>query len=332
MNVDRLPLDQLGDKVGVIDLFVCCVSYEERCLDIANAIASGLIRNAIVAENVNHASLHGRNLPKIIARFAGCMTHAATSTEDPIRTADALQAALRAYPNASRVVIDISTFTHEALLILLRLLATEARSAEYLYSAAGEYSVGDPPGQKWLSRGIREVRSILGYPGLMVPSRKSHLIILTGFEHERATELVRHYEPSVVSLGISTSQVGDGRHHEDAEQNALSSVRAFFPHSEEFAFDCFDPVGTADAIRTRMAATPDFNVVLASMNTKLSTLGAGLLAGADDRVQLCYAQAVLYNYLRYSKSNGLCYWVKNVPGPNDAVRRWGAQQKALADA
>ena len=51
MNVDRLPLDQLGDKVGVIDLFVCCVSYEERCLDIANAIASGLIRNAIVAEN-----------------------------------------------------------------------------------------------------------------------------------------------------------------------------------------------------------------------------------------------------------------------------------------
>ena len=41
---------------------------------------------------------------------------------------------------------------------------------------------------KWLSRGIGEVRSILGYSGTLKPSRSNLLIVIVGYEYERAGE------------------------------------------------------------------------------------------------------------------------------------------------
>src|SRR5262245_1341375 len=131
MKVQQLPLVELSSAVGSIDLFVCCASYEARSLDVSNALNANDVRYAIVAENINHAALHGRNAGSLLKRFEGRVMHAHTSTEDPIQTADALQEALRQHPDAERVVVDVSTFTHEALLILLRLLASEGRRAEF---------------------------------------------------------------------------------------------------------------------------------------------------------------------------------------------------------
>ena len=73
---------------------------------------------------------------------------------------------------AHRFVIDATTFTRESLLILVRFLKQSLKtsdSVQFLYAPAKEYSIGTQYEDKWLSRGIREVRSVLGYPGDFLP-------------------------------------------------------------------------------------------------------------------------------------------------------------------
>ena len=89
----------------------------------------------------------------------------------------------------------------------------ESSVVDFLYAPASEYSIGDKPGDKWLSKGISEVRSVMGYPGGFAPSRDTHLIILAGFEDYRALSLIQELEPSLVSIGYGdSSEVSTGPH------------------------------------------------------------------------------------------------------------------------
>lgn len=48
-------------------------------------------------------------------------------------------------------------------------------------------------------------------------------------------------------------------------------------------------------------AHANMNLVVAPMNSKISTLGAALAARVNPDIQLCYAPAVTYNFENYSK-------------------------------
>ena len=57
-------------------------------------------------------------------------------------------------------------------------------------------------GEKWLSKGVKEIRSVLGFPGEILPSRKNHLIVLTGYEYERAKTIIDILQPYSLALGF----------------------------------------------------------------------------------------------------------------------------------
>jgi hypothetical protein len=323
MTLTRARLESLPKILtGPIDLFICSASYEDRCLGVARAIVSSDLGGALVAENMNHADSHrghGDALRTLVGKAVSntdlCLS-ASLTTDKPLETADELWNKLQTFSGARRIVIDITTFTHEALLILCRILSLGWPNANltFVYTGAAEYSVGDSQDSKWLSRGIRRVRSVLGYPGELVPSRKTHLILLAGIEHDRATELVRWYEPSVISLGFGqpdpTSDAGKENVHRagfDIYHKRFSLLRAFFAEANDFCFDPFSVSSTFEAISIQAAKHSHANVVIAPMNTKLSTLGAAIFALSNMRVQLCYAQALLYNSRGYSRTSEFCY-------------------------
>ena len=112
----------------------------------------------------------------------------------------------------------------------------------------------------------------------MKPSQKLHLIVLTGFEVERVSELIRRCEPPVISLGYADSPEPNAKLHSEANRKSLAEVKAVRGPVTEFPFDCYDPKKTMDAILARATATPDHNIVLAPLSTKLSTVGAALAA------------------------------------------------------
>src|SRR6185436_3367287 len=174
------------------------------------------------------------------------------------------------------------------------------------YTVATEYSVGAEGGDKWLSKGISEIRSILGYPGENLPSRRVHLLILTGFETERAAKLVDEFEPALVSLGFVTGADTDEIHQLSSRAFQQSFLEKY-SSAEVFRFPCYDALATKDAILHQAHRFAEFNLVVAAMNTKISTVGAALAAAEDDRIQLCYAFANEYNYAGYSAPGTSCY-------------------------
>lgn len=290
--------EQLPDA---IDLFFCSASFESRCLTIPLMIEGERIKHVAIGENLNHKSLHGINPATLLAHFGKRAEIISLSTADPFVTADSWfgSIATRA-ESAKSIVVDITAFTHEALLILFRMLVEHAQCDELVlaYNVAEEYSVGDDPKKKWLSRGIGDVRSVLGYAGELRPSRPLHLIVMTGFEHERVVELIRAYEPAAISLGYG---IGSGSsNHEEVNQLGLNLVRAVYGSAEVFRFPVHDPLGSCESVLSQSHKRPGFNTVLSAMNTKLSTIGAAMAAIRDPSLQLSYAQALVYNTAGYS--------------------------------
>lgn len=161
--------------------------------------------------------------------------------------------------------------------------------------------MGDPLEKKWLSQGIADIRSVLGYPGAFSPSRRLHLVAIVGFEHDRVLELIRNYEPAVISLGYATSDQPGSDEHLAVNRHRFKIVRSICGSAKEFTFPCYDPFGTKCAIEKQIRLVPELNVVVACLNTKPSTMGAALAAIENKRIQICYAQAVVYNHRNYSR-------------------------------
>ena len=257
-------------------------------------------------------------------RFAGRCSELDVDSDDPVLTTSNMVETIAARRGSARyVVIDVTTFTHEALLILFRVCDEVLESGtvvDFVYSPAGEYSIGDEPGEKWLSKGIREVRSVMGFPGGFVPSRGTHLVILMGFEDYRAVRLIEELEPTLVSIGYGDSaEVGTGPHQATNEARA-ARIRNVLGSVEDFVFSCYDPLRTEQVIRRIVDGHLDYNTILAPMNTKLSTLGAGRVAREDESIQICYAQADTYNYRRYSSPGGGYYRCRFAGYPKGTTR------------
>lgn len=314
MKLERLESSSLARALPrTLDLLVLSASFESRCKSVADIIDPGTVKRAIVAQNRNHAEFHDDHAKYLLARFQNSQLME-LDTSDPTRTADSM---LRSLKEASKfdprnILIDISTFTREAFLILYRIinhLWGYSTPVNYVYARAKEYSVGSASNEKWLSRGVADVRSVLGYPGEFEPSRCLHLIALVGFEYERVAELIRRCEPSVISLGYASPRESDGQDHLEGHRYSFERLRSVFGEVGMFAFPGYDPTGARDAILRQFRSRSGYNCMLAPMNTKLSTMGAVQAALVESSIQIVYSQAIIYNVKAYSEPGDAFYLV-----------------------
>jgi hypothetical protein len=316
MNVKRIPLQDLPKHVeGAIDAFVCSVSFEQRCLSVAEHLSVEEVKKVLVAKNAYPLKKVADNLERFNDIFGDKVKLAELDGSRPLITADALRNALDKSRDEGvrKYLIDITTFTHESLLILVRLIHEFRKKDEayrMVYTGAADYSVGDKDEDKWLSKGCKDIRSVLGFSGTFALTKKVHLIVLVGFEHERATQLINEYEPHVLSLGCSPAEESIMPHHHRPNlhfQQMVSRMTPTLGRVHSFEFSCRDPFAGKEKIKEQIAKFPDHNVVISPMNTKISTIGAALAALEDEKVQVCYVQPEQYNYEHYSIPDDHCY-------------------------
>lgn len=300
-----------------IDLFICSASFENRCLSIASNVDRARMGQVVIFQDRRFTGAVEGNLNKLQELFGGRETTIVVDSGDPVGTTENILAAMWRCREADvrRIVVDITTFTHETLLILFRVcdMVFDRRSVvDFVYATASEYSVGDAEGEKWLSKGISEVRSVMGYPGGFMPSRGTHLVVLAGFEDYRVLNLVREVEPAVVSLGRGDRSERATAPHQSINERNVARVRELIGNAvgdvREFVFSCYNGAAAARTIEKIVTATSEYNTIVAPMNTKISTLGAGSVARRNDAVQLCYAQAEIYNFRKYSRPGVEFYW------------------------
>lgn len=308
----RCDLKDLTSQIPAkIDLFICSASYEERCLSIPESLPSGMVGTALICANQDHLNKMEGHLGRISKHFGDRSRQVMLRTDHPLTGADNLLAATKQIHTSSpqTVLLDITTFTHEGLLIVLKVLAAVWIENDHrlllAYSPAREYSVGLEAKDKWLSQGIRDIRSVLGYPGLLRPARKLHLVVLVGFEVERARMLIDTCEPDVISLGAGRDATDSRQAHLLKNIETLQRLSVHYPKLNVFEFSCVDLNFTMTAIEQQTLKNPEHNTVVAPMNTKLSTVAAALYASRNKDIQLCYAPAAAYNP-RYSSPGEQC--------------------------
>jgi len=336
MTKHRCKLSELQGKLSTpIDLFICQASYEARCLSIAKSIDVSSVKVALIGVNDDIIQHVGLNFESLYGMFNGRSQRVSTKMQNPLATADKWNEVFSKYwtsTNQLNVLVDITTLTHEALLILMELIRIWRRptdSVTFCYASASEYDSGSKNSEKWLSKGVVDIRSVLGFPGQMKPTMKTHLIILVGYEQERASSLIQSYEPNLISLGHGKTGSHVEKRHEEASarfQELVSEVGSKYGVVEAFEFSCTRPEEVRDVLLQQAHKYSEYNVVIAPMNTKLSTIGCALAAWNDSAIQLCYAQAFTYNYANYSVPGDTCYLINNLDWPESRLAHNGSKE------
>ena len=314
----KIPLSDLDQHItDSITLFVCCASFEERSLSLAKAIGADRVLHTVICVNEDYAKPATKNIIALKEMFSSKHEILSLHTNDPILSADRFSAIFdkALVESKGTIFVDITTFSHEQLLILIRLLREKLKRHKIIagYTGANEYAIGLSDDQKWLSQGVDDVRSVLGYPGSLVPSRRLHLIVLAGFESERATKLIEAYDPEIISLGIGEQSGSISDHHHSINKmfhkkllDFMQMVSAVNAKVEKFQFSCVEPRSAQRTIIEQAKKFPTYNTVVAPMNTKISTLGAAFAAFEEESLQICYAHPSSYNTENYSSPSADC--------------------------
>jgi hypothetical protein len=301
----ELSGDELRSSLhGPVSL-ISCLSFEERSLSVVKALSSSGLRRwlCILNEDIETDISDMLRKAEAIAFDAGVNIQFLTASKhNPLQLADSL-IDLAKDPELSaqnQWVADITTMTHEMLLILVAAadeIVRELRDLTLVYNVAGEYSGDDKPEEKWVSRGIHEVRSVIGYPGSWAPGEQTTMVALPGFDPERIRQMVEEIEPDQLIVGIACP-VGE-RHAWSAEKNrGIAAQLLQTRKGYTFDYPALDPLGAVDAVINVLRETTG-NVLLAPLNSKISTAAVGVLVRLRPEWQICYAPAFIYN-LKYA--------------------------------
>jgi hypothetical protein len=132
MSLNQMKLTEI---VGILDrrfdVFICSASYEERCKSILDAVADHpQIGKRLVCFNQKSSSIVTGNAKYLLGRLGSNAQRVPLEKGSPLVTADNLQRALShagGHDSDLSYMVDITTFTHEALLILLLLLQARVK-------------------------------------------------------------------------------------------------------------------------------------------------------------------------------------------------------------
>ena len=315
-------IDKLNDKLHCLfsdkfDLFICYNSFEDRCVSIASNISIDFFRTALIITDKEPLENEEENLNKLSDIFRDKKRIARVDLSFPLTVADRIMEELVLINSSvplNKVFIDITTFTHETLLMLFAIFREKFHDAEIVcgYINAQEYSVDEEhPQIKWLSRGIGDVRSVLGYSGSLQPSKENHLIVIMGYEYERAARIIDAIDPDCLSIGYNTEKTSTADRDRDASAgyaNLVKILAAYYEQTSDFEVPCNNPYEAYIAICKKIEEIGEnVNIMLAPMSNKISTVGAALAALENRNVQICYAPALAYNTTAYSLAGNTCY-------------------------
>jgi hypothetical protein len=308
---NKFSLDELFGKLPSKFIFVCFASFEKRSTVIANKIDSNqaesvfVFRNIGTEQNEDHSKLIKSNFASskvcemlIDIQYPISVSHSCNELIDRIKS-DTIQ--------HLPVVIDITTFTHECLLLLLRHMQDKLlcdREIYCLYANARDYCEGASLDEIWLSKGCKDVRNVIGYPGLFLPNRKTCLILLTGFEVERATRLIKLVDPEKLLLGIGISPTHENNavamsYFQERFNEWISGCKTM-QNCETFSFSCTDVGETIRVLQNLTESSDEYNYIIVPLNTKVSTIAVAAVAFTNQEIQVCYGIPEVYNTDNYS--------------------------------
>lgn len=214
---------------------------------------------------------------------------------DPIYSADKFIECLdgNIASGITNFVVDITTFTREWLLMMLAIFKLQRYS--HCKVTCG-YNRAQSMSTSWLSRGPLEMRTVLGYSGSFFSSKKTHLYLILGHEVERAVAIIDSTEPALLTIVTGSK---DGSVTEEMHKINIAFKEyiknCYSIDTIEADIDIVDFEKSKNGILESLSLDKDFNTVIAPLNTKISTVAAGVISLEHPKIQVCYLPMEQYN-------------------------------------
>ena len=186
--MNKVNIEDINKYLQGYNLFICSTSFEDRCLEVANHIEISQFDKILVCHFMDNYQESNNNLRKLQEKFGEKCDVILLEKDSPLNNYDAIYDRLLGI-TFEKALLDISTFTREIFLIIIKLFNQDLfkdRILTMVYNPSDKYSnvSKDDYDKLWLSKGVKEIRTVVGYAGDFSPIKKDLLIVLVGFEAE----------------------------------------------------------------------------------------------------------------------------------------------------
>lgn len=301
----QIHISSLAQEIGAQPFRVLLgLGFDQRSRWVLNALIVAKPIEIIGLFNVGWDVFNSSSLEDFQSMESENAKVVGESCKSILELADAISMTVQSFDQKVKTIVDITSMSHELLSVLIAILRSENKLEHTVlcYTGADRYSFNTSKDEMWLSRGVSSIRSVLGFGGEQLPSKKLHLVITVGFEVERAMEVIATYEPAALSLGVGRREESVSLDHHDANLNFFKRLEKFVRDQEntcervsQFEFSCIDPFVAKTDLSGHLEKFRDFNTVICPLNTKISTVGIALLCLEQPALQLCYSQPMEYN-------------------------------------
>lgn len=187
----------------------------------------------------------------------------------------------------TKVIVDITTMPREIIYWVLTFLGSAPEQLGYIYYRPGQYSA------EWLSRDTVRPRLVYQHSGVSRFGRETCLLLLCGFDLDRARQLMYFFEPRMTLFGL---QAGDQFRQQSGVNEEAAKLRAEQPDVQTFFLDSYAADrGLSAIVEVLGSCLDECNIVAASLGPKPSAIALYQLHRARSNVGLAYAPSREFN-------------------------------------
>ena len=308
------------NEYGPDDLFICCASFEDRCVS-STLRMSADFRTRFAVVFVIEESLYKKQVDNNLFRLQSELRKRSSegvfviscSRENPVDGITQFKSIWeRCKPKNSDepfITIDLSGFTKIYLLELLHYLVIELNlGIPRLLHTVQKYLPTK------LTRGVEQITTVPNFFGSASLEKQTILILLLGFEPERSLAVWKHYNPAkTIALITNPPRYGSLDYLEYARNN--NSYLLSQPSVEVRDVSADNPYAVKNVLEAIYGDTRgSFNMVVGPFGTKPQAVGVFLFCLEHSKAQVVYSFPVNYTRSYLQRKPGPTLLLPMAPG------------------
>jgi hypothetical protein len=193
------------------------------------------------------------------------------------------------------VLVDITTMPREVIWWTFSSLRSVESEVGYVYHRPESYP------STWVTRDTDQPRLVYQHSGVSEFGRYTCLLLVSGFDTDRAAQLIQFFEPRSVIIGLQV-----GSQYENQAKN-VSLARGLLDRTPNVRFFDMDAYSSDHGLAAMEAAIVGqlghYNIVAASLGPKPSAVALYRLHCKHPEIALTYAPSRQFN-MKYSEGIG----------------------------
>jgi hypothetical protein len=313
------------NEYGPDDLFICCASFEDRCLSSISKMGIHYrTRFAIifVIEEPLYKKQVDNNLYRLQSELGKRTSKGifviSCQRENAIDAISQLKNIWRQCkprnPEEPFITIDISGFTKVYLLELLHYLVVELNlGIPRMLHTTQTYLPTK------LTRGVEQITTVPNFFGSPSLEKQTVLVLLLGFEPERSLAVWKQFNPAkVIALITNPPRYGNLHYLKYAQEN--NSYLLSQPSVEITNVPADNPYAVKNVLEVIYNDTRgSFNMVIGPFGTKPQAVGVFLFCLEHPKVQVVYSFPVKYTRSYLQRKPGPTLLLPHAPAVTDLV-------------